>query len=119
MRLGFRLRGAGRTYPWRDVFVAVRCAPPGSALAAAMDPRMAWTVDQILAAERVDQMNQLMWSLGGGKGRRPKPVPRPWDIDDRDERIFRGVPMTTERADRMAAAWKSGQLAIFESEPHD
>lgn len=108
MAHGFRLRDAVHEFPLRDVFVAVKCAPPGSAVAGSLDPRMAWTVDQVLAADRVDQMNALMWSLGGGKGRRPKPVPRPWGKTE--TRTFKGTSMSTGEADDLVAALRSGHL---------
>lgn len=86
----------------RDVFIVCRFAPPGSPLAAAIDRRAAWTVDQALAATRVDQANALLWSLGGGKGPRPKPVPRPWDDHEAQTHRF-AAPMTTEHVDDLVA----------------
>ena len=111
MRHGFRLRDAGDLHPWRDVFVVVRCAQPGSPIAAALDKRMSWTIDQILAANQVDQLNLLLWSLGGGKGRQPKPLPRPWDVDDRDVQVFKGNPMTTAHALELRDRFRAGTLA--------
>lgn len=105
---GFRLRDAGHAYPWRDVLVVVRCAPPGSLIAGALNPRMAWTVDQVLAADRVDQMNNFMWSLGGEHGKRPTPVPRPW-VEDK-VRKFTGKTMSRGEADDMVAALRGGRL---------
>jgi len=93
------------------VFVLVRCAPAGSPIAGALDPRMAWTVDQCLSATRVDQLNALLWSLGGGKGKQPEPIPRPWVEDSRQ--IIKSERMTVQQTDDLVAAFRSGGLGGF------
>lgn len=105
--MGLRLReasGTGSTR-WRDVFVACRHAPAGSPLAAVCDPYAAWTVTEQIQAARFDQFNMFWWSLGGSKGRKPKPVPRPWDEDTTQHY---GAPITRADADAMLARLTRG-----------
>ena len=52
--------------------------PPGCALHRAQDPEgWQWTPDTYLLANLVDLAAAGNWQRGGGKGRRPKPLPRP------------------------------------------
>ncbi|WP_130865850.1 hypothetical protein [Acidipropionibacterium timonense] len=55
----------------------------------------------------VDQLNQLSWGLGGGRGPEPKPVWRPWDDGDRRQtETFRGDSLTLAEADALAARFR-------------
>lgn len=99
------------------MYVIVRCAPAGSPIAGALDKRMEWTIDQIFAADRIDQMNSLIWSLGGGHGKRPKPVPRPW-VEEKKQ-LFKGDRMTVAETDDLVAAFRSGQLGTFQRRATD
>lgn len=38
-----------------------------------------WTTTDQLLALTVDFLAGISWQLGGGKGAKPKPLPRPWD----------------------------------------
>lgn len=46
-------------------------------LRAVGDPSLAWSASEYLLAMAVDALNGGNWQRGGGKGRRPKPIPRP------------------------------------------
>lgn len=41
----------------------------------------AWSTSDSLLALIFDQLAAISWQLGGGKGPRPKRLPRPWDRD--------------------------------------
>ena len=51
--------------------------PAGSAVHRATDPDHAWTIEALLLAHVVDLLALSVWQRGGGKGPRPKPIPRP------------------------------------------
>lgn len=57
----------------------IRNLPPDSALARAVhgSNRVDWTPEIELLATIVDALNIAAYQRSGGKGRRPKPVPRP------------------------------------------
>lgn len=70
---------------WRDVWAVAANARPGSPLAAALDPRLAWTRADYMLAAQLDAIHLLLWSLGGGKsGQKPSPLPRPADEQKKD-----------------------------------
>lgn len=64
--------------PLETAVLAVRL-PAGSLIWQKLDVPMAWTLDQYLAAVRIDQMNMWMWGNSDPKkrGPRPEPLPRP------------------------------------------
>lgn len=62
---------------WRRLGVLVEELPPGSALAARLNPSMRWSNTEHLLAALVDLAANGNWQRGGGKGRKPKPIPRP------------------------------------------
>lgn len=66
--------------PLETAVLAV-CLPAGSLIWQKLDVPMAWTLDQYLAAVRIDQMNMWMWGNSDPKrrGPRPEPLPRPGD----------------------------------------
>lgn len=52
--------------------------PPDAATRRALDPENAgWGITEQLMAASVDALRGANWQRGGGKGSRPKPVPRP------------------------------------------
>ncbi len=67
--------------------------PVGSAVLRALDSegRLQWTVTDYLLATVVDLLAGANWQRSGGKGSRPKPIPRPvaplHDDDDDVEAI--------------------------------
>lgn len=62
---------------WHDAAIVCRFPPPGSPLAAALMPEAAWTTAEHLLALIHDLQRSTAWAQGGGKGERPKPIPRP------------------------------------------
>jgi hypothetical protein len=51
--------------------------PLGSRFVGALNPEASWTLDQCLLAGILNAVRGLTWGLGGGKGKRPKPVEPP------------------------------------------
>lgn len=88
--------------------------PDGSLVWQKLDVPAAWTLDQYLAAARIDQMNMWMWGNADPKkrGPRPEPLPRPGQSagktenstggkrDDEHTRVIKPVGMTIEELDR-------------------
>lgn len=63
---------------WRDLLVIVRNAPRSSQLHRThVGDAAEWGVNELLAANMVDLLQNIVWQNGGGKGPRPKPIPRP------------------------------------------
>jgi len=60
--------------PLETAVLAVRL-PAGSLIWQKLDVPMAWTLDQYLAAVRIDQMNMWMWGNSDPKKRGPRPEP--------------------------------------------
>lgn len=111
LRHGYRLRHAGSDeLRWGDVFVLCSNAPSGSPLAASFAPSNAWSVDQHLLANLVDQLNALLFGLSDGKGDKPKPVQRPGQTDESTERkTYQGLPMSIEQADALKKRFEAPQ----------
>ena len=81
IKAGLRLRwlcdGTDRLN-WRDVQVLILEADQGSAIARhELGDAAFWTVDTHLLAGVLDALNGANFQRGGGKGKRPDPVPRP------------------------------------------
>jgi len=55
----------------------IRWLPHDSATVRDVNPDWEWTLGAHLAAAQVDALNAQIWQAGGGKGKRPKPIPRP------------------------------------------
>ena len=82
MQVGERLRNVpSPTCDWRDVWVMVRYAQPGTAVFRALgDEQADWGITEQLQAMQVDYLAWLVWAKtkDGQAGRNaPKPVPRP------------------------------------------
>lgn len=82
MQVGERLRDVpSPACTWRDVWVLVRYAQPGTALFRALGGEQAdWGLTEQLQAMQVDYLAWLVWAKtkDGQAGRNaPKPVPRP------------------------------------------
>ena len=81
IKVGLRLRwlcdGTDRLN-WRDVQVVILEADQGSAIARCeVGESAVWTVDTHLLAGVLDALNGANFQRGGGRGKRPSPVPRP------------------------------------------
>lgn len=68
----------------RDMASMARYAPRESALIAALDPagNRWWTPDTYLLALIADTLALANWQRGGGKGARPRRIPRPKEPND-------------------------------------
>ena len=66
---------------------ALSCAllAPGTRVAGHFDEAAGWTRGEMLLGLIADEVNNLIWGLGGGKGKRPEPV-RPTERQGGDER---------------------------------
>lgn len=82
IRLGLRLRHCpSPEFNWRDLWVICRRLGRDSELYKALNPgdETSWSVNEYLLASVADSLNLRLWQAGGGKGTRPKPIPRPTD----------------------------------------
>lgn len=80
--MGLRLRDAGSSrFDWRDLWVVCKHLGRDSALYKSLNPDddTSWSVTEYLLAMLVDNSTARLWQAGGGKGKRPKPLPRPSD----------------------------------------
>ena len=81
IKVGLRLRwlcdGTDRLN-WRDVQVVILETDQSSAIARhELGESTFWTVDTHLLAGVLDALNGANFQRGGGRGKRPSPVPRP------------------------------------------
>ena len=55
-----------------------------------------------MLAALVDDFSGLLYGLSTDKGKKPKPVPRPGEVDETVQRAqHQGLPMTLDQADRL------------------
>lgn len=108
---------------WRDLLVVVRQAPPGSAIARAIEPEQSeWGISEQLLALVADYLAWIQWSktTDGEKGRnRPKPIPRPGvEPDTKTQRIGADpVPIAELEA---FLGWASEKVAeVKQDRPRD
>lgn len=82
IRLGLRLRDVGSVgFNWRDLLVIVKRLGRDTELYRALHPEddTSWSISDYLLALIADQSALRLWQAGGGRGSKPKPVPRPGD----------------------------------------
>lgn len=81
IQAGVRLRWVGDgtdRLSWRDLLVLVRHMDGTAALAQKLsEGDSQWDFKTHLLASVVDGVHAMIWQNGGGKGQRPKPLPRP------------------------------------------
>jgi len=79
LKLGRNIEDLGTpALSWRDLEVIIANTPVDSALGRSMvGERAEWGISDYLSALVVDALNAGNWQRGGGKGSRPKPLPRP------------------------------------------
>ncbi|MGJ6980023.1 hypothetical protein ACSDQ9_05760 [Aestuariimicrobium soli] len=81
------------------MFVVLRHQPPGSPLAVAIDPKNGpWSLGDLLLATLVNQVQNLMWGLGGGKGQKPKPI---GPFGETQTENYKGTPLTINEAEAL------------------
>jgi len=81
--MGLRLRDAGsRGFNWRDLWVICRRLGRDSELYKSLNPDddTSWSVTDYLLAVVADNTAFRLWQAGGGKGTKPKAIPRPGDV---------------------------------------
>lgn len=105
LTLGLDLNELGtEPFDWRRFRAVVTNLPRTSALARSMHGEaVAWdTTDHLLAAA-VDALNAGNWQRGGGKGRRPKPIPRPGESKRGSGRTLGTASLTPAELDLLLA----------------
>lgn len=80
-----------RRQPWRRLLALTSNLPPSSPWALReTDGESAWQIQEHLLALTADVLALANWQRGGGKGTRPKPIPRPGVEAQKNERTFGG-----------------------------
>ena len=93
------MRELGGALSYRQLAVILNNAPRDSAFGRAMLGEHAdWTLTDHLLAIVIDHLAAANWQRGGGKSKRPKPIPRP-GVHDPDARRF-GTTVSLEEARR-------------------
>lgn len=106
IRLGVRLRDAPSPgLNWRDLWVIARRSGRDSELYRDMNPGddVSWSVDTYLLAQLVDNTSFRLYQAAGGKGTKPKPLPRP-NSEDRKVVKYDTLPIDDMR-DWLGADW--------------
>jgi hypothetical protein len=112
LALGLRLEWlATPDLTWLDLAAVVQQRPPGSALARAIDGEDAlWGLSEQLLAVVADRLGLALWQNGGGKGRKPDPIPRPGTRPRQVGVTARKLEaMTVDEFDRRYAARRARQ----------
>jgi hypothetical protein len=101
---------AGCLHDWRRLGVLVRQLPPEAALYRSMFGEKAlWGSQEHLLALIADILNAANWQRGGDKNaKRPKPLPRPGDLPDRD--LFRPKGRSIAEMDEKLKRWNRGDF---------
>lgn len=105
LTLGLDIRRIGHPdLDWRRLRAVVTFLPSTSAFARSVNgPAAAWTVGDYLLAQAVDALHAANWQRAGGKGQRPKPVPRPTDKTQQLGRRIGGTSVPLSEARRLFA----------------
>lgn len=90
MRMGLRLRWVGDgtdRLSWRDLIVLTRHPKTDSSLSEQVTGgESQWGLQEHLQASLFDAVQAIIWQNSGGKGPRPKPLPRPGQSEHSDSR---------------------------------
>lgn len=102
--LGLRLRHCpSPEFNWRDLWVLCRRLGRGSELYKSLNPEddTSWGVTDYLLAVIADNTAFRLYQAAGGKGKKPKPVPRPGD-----SKKYRGDALQVDdMAEWLGADW--------------
>lgn len=96
IRMGLRVRHVGSSdFNWRDFLVVVKRLGRDSETYRELHPDddTSWMVSDYLLATIADITHMRLWQAGGGKGKKPKPIPRPGEVKRR-----KGDSMSVEEA---------------------
>lgn len=94
---------------WRRLGVLVAALPRESATARAQHGEaVEWSSADYLLAAIYDVLAAGNWQRGGGKGPRPKPIPRPGKQAEEGNRIGTAIPL--DEMKKLAAKWMYGGL---------
>lgn len=79
LTLGLHVEDLGtQALSWLDLEAVIDQRPIGSAISRAIDGEDAfWGLSEQLLAAVADRLSWALWQNGGGKGQKPKPIPRP------------------------------------------
>lgn len=90
LTLGLDIHDLGTDdFPWTRLKAVLTYLPSTSALARSQHGELAvWGATEHLLAAAVDALNAANWQRAGGKGRKPKPVPRPGEDQAKGQRRF-------------------------------
>lgn len=115
IRLGARLRWVGDgtdRLNWRDVIVLVQHPPADGAMSREVsDGDSLWGLQEQLLAGVYDAMQGMLWQNGGGKGTRPKPLPRPGVSGGHDS-----APSQSSRPEPQGNPFKTYGSGVFKGE---
>lgn len=90
---------------WGALKSFIKFLPPQSALGVELYPENRWSQDTYFLADLIDCIQGLIWSLGGGKGTKPKPVKRP--TEDKEVKVLDMTPQ--EFRDKWSSVkWEEG-----------
>lgn len=94
MQLGLRLRYVGtEALTWGDLRDVIKYGRQDTALALEQQgAAVLWTITDHLIAVAVDALHNANWQRGGGKGHKPKPIPRP-GVEDQNTQTLGADPI--------------------------
>lgn len=93
---------------WRELGVLVRQLPRESATFRVLNPdESVWGLTDHLLAAVLDSLRAANWQRSGGKGPKPKPIPRPGVAGYSTERIA-GKARTMAEMDELVARLTDG-----------
>lgn len=101
---------AGKFSP-REVLSWLQHLPPEAATVLAQDPDAVWGLSEQLLAAAVDVLVWANYQQAGGKGTKPKPIPRP-GVGSRSGERHGKTNLPPERAREILRAYISGRYAL-------
>ncbi|MCQ9367336.1 DUF5361 domain-containing protein [Brevibacterium sp. 91QC2O2] len=90
-----------------DLLDFVEYATPDMAIVQVTVDDHEWSMTNQLLAAMVDRLNMDAWAQGGGKGRKPKPIPRPGVVDKSTKTYTVEAPSTVTEIDAWIASKRS------------
>jgi hypothetical protein len=104
LALGLHVDDLGENLSWLDLEAVISQGPSTSAIARALYGEDAlWGLQEQLLAAAVDRLSWALYQNGGGKGSKPKPIPRPGTRPKKTTTARRFDSMTIEEYERRYA----------------